>query len=70
MKIERKRSSKIPAWKKPVKALHILGFNSTQWLQKERKDEAQADKDIRKGRVSKTKNLKELFKKLDSIQPF
>lgn len=36
--IERKPSPKIPAWKKPVKALHIPGFNSTRWLQKERKD--------------------------------
>ena len=28
-------------------------------------EETEADKDIREGRVSKTKNLKELFKKLD-----
>lgn len=36
-------------------------FYSPEW----HKDEIEADKDIREGRVSKTKNLKELFKKLD-----
>lgn len=36
-------------------------FYSPVW----HKDEAEADKDIREGRVSKTKNLKELFNKLD-----
>ena len=37
-------------------------FHSAEW----QKDEAQATKDITKGRVTKTKGLKDLFKKLDA----
>ena len=37
-------------------------FYTSEWQEGERK----ADEDIKKGRISKTKNLKELFKKLDS----
>ena len=36
-------------------------FYTPEWQQDERK----ASEDIRKGRVTKTKNLKELFKRLD-----
>ena len=36
-------------------------FYTPEW----QKDEEKASEDIRKGRVTKTKNLKELFKKLD-----
>ncbi len=36
-------------------------FYTPEW----HKDEVEADKDIREGRVTKTKNAKELFKKLD-----
>ncbi len=37
-------------------------FYTADW----QKDEAKADEDIKKGRVTKTKNLKELFNQLDS----
>lgn len=37
-------------------------FYTPEWQEEEKK----AEEDIKKGRVSKTKNLKELFKKLDS----
>ena len=37
-------------------------FHTPQWQE----DEKKAAEDIKKGRVTKTKNLKELFKKLDS----
>ena len=36
-------------------------FYTAEW----QKEEATADEDIKKGRVTKTKNLKELFNKLD-----
>ena len=36
-------------------------FYTPEW----QKEEAQASEDIQKGRVTKTKNLKQLFKKLD-----
>jgi AbrB family looped-hinge helix DNA binding protein len=36
-------------------------FYTAEW----QKEEAQAQEDIRKGRVTKTKNLKELFKEFD-----
>lgn len=36
-------------------------FYTPQW----QKDEIKAEQDIKKGRVTKTKNLQELFKKLD-----
>ena len=36
-------------------------FHTADW----QKDEKEAEKDIRKGRVTKTKHLKELFKELD-----
>ncbi len=36
-------------------------FYTAEW----RKEEAEAREDIKKGRVTKTKNLKGLFKKLD-----
>ncbi len=36
-------------------------FYTPQW----QKEEAEAHEDIKKGRVTKTKNLKKLFKKLD-----
>ena len=35
-------------------------FHTTEW----QKDERQADEDIKKSRVTKTKNVKELIKKL------
>lgn len=37
-------------------------FYTAEW----QKEEAQTDEDIKKGRVTKTKNTKELFKELDS----
>lgn len=35
------------------------------WTEEWQKGEREADEDIRKGRVTKTKNIQELFKKLD-----
>ena len=37
-------------------------FDTPEW----QKEEIEAHEDIKKGRVTKTKNLKELFKELDS----
>ena len=37
-------------------------FYTSEW----QKEEMKADEDIKTGRVSKTKHIKELFKKLDS----
>jgi len=40
---------------------HQAYFYSPEW----QKDEADASNDIKKGKATKTKNLKELFKELD-----
>jgi len=39
-------------------------FYTRQWQE----EEAQAQEDIKRGRVTKTKNIKELFKKLDPVR--